>query len=212
MNEICTSWLQEAMSQEPLLVDSNQGRGGIDRVEAVAVMGRDPDKTPLALWREKTGRSAPAQAVQQEGDRRFWASLMEAKIAANYRQRTGRWVRKVDQPLWHPTFPFMTAVLEWIVLDDPHIQALLCRYADAQAADLWDGGVPRAIQVEAQHLMVVADLWAVDVAVLPCDGHLQIHRLQRDDALIARLVVHEALFWELVLTDTPPIDPPRIAW
>ena len=42
-------------------------------------------------------------------------------------------------------------------------------------------------------------------------GGLKIHRLQRDDPLIARLVVHEALCWELVLTDAPPIDAPRIA-
>lgn len=212
MHQIRTSWLREAMSQEPLLVDSNKGRGGIDGVEAIAVMGRDPDKTPLALWREKTGRFTPTQAIRQGGDLRFEASLRQARIAVTYRQRTGRKLRKVDRQLWHPTFPFMQASLEWTVAGDPYVQAVLYRYVDDQEENRRVGGVTRAIQIEAQHLMAVADLWAVDVAVLHGDGCLQIHRLPRDDALIARLVVHEALFWELVLTDTPPIDPPRIAW
>ena len=212
MHQIRAPWLQEAMSQESLLIDANKGWGGIDGVEAVAVMGRDPDRTPLALWREKTGRSTPTQAVQQAGDLRFEVSLRQTRIAAAYHQQTGRKVRKVDRLLRHPTFPFMQASLEWAVLDDPHVQAVLCRYADDEAQDPRVGGVLCAIQIEAQHQMAVADLWAVDMAVLHGDGCLQIHRLPRDDALIARLVVHEALFWELVLTDTPPIDPPRIAW
>lgn len=212
MNQICTFWLQEAMSQEPLLIDPNKGRVGIGSVEAVAVMGRDPGKTPLALRREKTGRSTPTQAVRLAGDLRFEALLRQAGIATAYRQRTGRKVLKVDRQLCHPAFPFVQAFLEWTVLDEPHVQAVLCRYADEQATDVRVGGVTLAIKIEAQHLMTVAELWAVDVAMLRCQGCLQINRLQHDDALVARLVVHEALFLELVLTDTPPIDPPRIAW
>ena len=106
----------------------------------------------------------------------------------------------------------MQALLEWAVLEDPHVQAVLCRCADTPNAERWVDGAPRAVQIEAQHLMAVADLQAVDMAASLRDGDLRVFRLLRDDALIARLVVEEALFWERVLTDTPPIDPPRIAW
>ena len=45
---------------------------------------------------------------------------------------------------------------------------------------------------------------AADVAVLLCGQKLEIHRIDRDDEVIARLVVLEAEFWEHVLQDTPP--------
>ena len=106
----------------------------------------------------------------------------------------------------------MQALLEWAVLEDPHVQAVLCRGADTPNAERCVDGARRAVQIEAQHLMAVADLQAIDMAVSLRDGDLRVFRLLRDDALIGRLVVEESLFWERVLTDTPPIDPPRIAW
>ena len=211
MHPIRASWFPEELPQERPLVDSIKGQGGIDSLDAVAVMGRDPVRTPLALWREKTGRSIAPQ-TQHASDPRCEVPSRQARVAAAYQQRTGSKVRKVDRSLRHPTFPFMQALLEWAVLEDLHVQAVLCRCTDTPNAERWVGGAPRAVQIEAQHLMAVAELQAVDMAVSLRDGDLQVFRLLRDDALIGRLVVEEALFWERVLTDTPPIDPPRIAW
>lgn len=212
MHPIRASWFPEEIPQVRLLGDSNKGSGGIDSLDAVAVMGRDPDRTPVALWREKTGRSIAPRSIQHASDPRCEVPSRQERVAAAYQQRTGSKVRKVDRSLRHPTFPFMQALLEWAVLEDPHVQAVLCRCADTPNAERWVDGAPRAVQIEAQHLMAVADLQAVDMGVSLRDRDLQVFRLLRDDALIARLVVEEALFWERVLTDTPPIDPPRIAW
>ena len=45
---------------------------------------------------------------------------------------------------------------------------------------------------------------AADVAVLLCGQQLGVHRIERDDALIARLIPLEATFWQYVTSDTPP--------
>jgi len=40
--------------------------------------------------------------------------------------------------------------------------------------------------------------------VLICGQRLEVHRIVRDDALIARLIELEAAFWRFVETDSPP--------
>jgi predicted phage-related endonuclease len=48
---------------------------------------------------------------------------------------------------------------------------------------------------------------AADVAVLLCGQQLEIHRVERDDEVIARLIVLETRFWEYVEKDVePPAD------
>jgi predicted phage-related endonuclease len=45
---------------------------------------------------------------------------------------------------------------------------------------------------------------AADVAVLLCGQQLEIHRIGRDDEVIARLIVLETKFWECVQHDIEP--------
>jgi predicted phage-related endonuclease len=45
---------------------------------------------------------------------------------------------------------------------------------------------------------------AADVCVLVCGQEIRIFRIERDDALIVRLIELERQFWHYVLTDTPP--------
>ena len=45
---------------------------------------------------------------------------------------------------------------------------------------------------------------AADVAVLIAGQHVEIHRIERDDFLIGRLMRLEQQFWHYVETDTPP--------
>ncbi|MDT4842197.1 hypothetical protein FQZ97_760880 [compost metagenome] len=42
------------------------------------------------------------------------------------------------------------------------------------------------------------------MAVLLGGQHLEIHRIERDETMIARLIDLERLFWDYVVSDTPP--------
>lgn len=137
-------------------------------------------------------------------DPRFWGTLLEPYVAVAYMQKTDRKVRKINAVLQHPTFNFMLANIDREVVGCPDVQILECKTAGEFGSRLWREGVPEYIQLQVQHQLAVTGKAAADVAVLLCGQELEIHRIPRDDEVIARLIVLETRFWEYVETDTPP--------
>lgn len=84
------------------------------------------------------------------------------------------------------------------------VQLLECKTAGEFSARLWRDGVPEYVQLQVQHQLAVTGRQAADVAVLICGQKLEVHRIERDDGLITRLIELEANFWRYVETDTPP--------
>ncbi|HEU4636954.1 MAG TPA: YqaJ viral recombinase family protein [Edaphobacter sp.] len=180
-------------------------RGGIGSSDAAAAVGLNPYKSPLALWMDKTGRAVEQEdAAEDMDDPRYWGTLLEPYVAAAYQRKTGRKVRKVNAVLQHPTFPFLLANLDREIVGDPDVQILECKTAGEFGARLWKDGVPDYVQLQVQHQLAVTGKQAADVAVLLCGQQLEVHRIERDDELIGRLILLETRFWEHVETDTPP--------
>ncbi|MDO3387969.1 hypothetical protein QWI17_19145, partial [Gilvimarinus sp. SDUM040013] len=71
-------------------------------------------------------------------------------------------------------------------------------------ARLWKEGVPEYVELQVMHQLAVTGKQAADVAVLLGGQHLEIHRIERDEQMIARLIELERKFWNYVETDTPP--------
>ncbi|MGN8084864.1 YqaJ viral recombinase family protein [Ralstonia sp. 22086] len=180
-----------------------QGIGGSD---AAAAVGLNPYKSQLELWLEKTGRDAdlPKPDPTDTTEPVYWGTLLEPIVAAAYTQKTGNRVRKVNAVLQHPTVPFMLANLDREVIGVLGVQILECKTAGEFGARLWRDGVPEYVQLQVQHQLAVTGKHAADVAVLLCGQQLAVHRIERDDDLIARLIELEARFWRYVETDTPP--------
>ncbi|CAJ4415394.1 putative phage-type endonuclease domain protein [Burkholderia pseudomallei] len=84
------------------------------------------------------------------------------------------------------------------------MQILECKTAGEFGARHWQDGVPEYVQLQVQHQLAVTGKQAADVAVLLCGQRLEVHRIERDDALIGQLIALEAEFWRYVETDTPP--------
>ena len=182
-------------------------QGGIGSSDAAAAVGLCPYKSQLELWMEKTGRTPAEQEPPGMDDPRYWGTLLEPYVAVAYSQQTGRKVRKVNAVLQHPTFPYMLANIDREVVGSPDVQILECKTAGEWGSKLWQHGVPEHIQLQVQHQLAVTSQQAADVAVLLCGQRLEIHRIERDEEVIARLMVLEARFWQYVTTDTePPAD------
>lgn len=176
---------------------------GIGSSDAAAAVGLCPYKSRLELWMEKTGRSPGFQPSGQD-DPTYWGTLLEPYVASVYSQRTGRRVRKVNAVLQHPTFSFMLANIDREVGGCPEVQILECKTAGEFGSRLWRDGVPEHVQLQVQHQLAVTGKDAADVAVLLCGQKFEIHRIDRDDDVIARLVLLEADFWDHVLEDRAP--------
>ncbi|MBH9658988.1 YqaJ viral recombinase family protein [Burkholderia pseudomallei] len=181
-------------------------RTGIGGSDAAAAIGLNPYTSALELWMEKTGRAdgLPHADPNDTTSPTYWGTLLEPIVAASYTKQTGNRVRRVNAVLRHPTIPWMLANLDREIVGMPDVQILECKTAGEFGSRLWRGGVPEYVQIQVQHQLAVAGKQAAHVAVLLCGQALEVHRIERDDALIGRLIELEARFWRFVESDTPP--------
>ncbi|MCW0090588.1 YqaJ viral recombinase family protein [Burkholderia pseudomallei] len=191
------------MPREDWLEIRKSGIGGSD---AAAAVGLSPYQSMLELWLTKTGRDAnlPKPDPDDTTEPVYWGTILEPIVAASYTKQTGNRVRRVNAVLQHPTIPFMLANVDREVVGNREVQLLECKTAGEFGTRLWRDGVPEYVQIQVQHQLAVTGRQAADVAVLLCGQKLDVHRIERDDALIAQLIELEAAFWRYVETDTPP--------
>ncbi|CAJ0694982.1 hypothetical protein LMG18102_02043 [Ralstonia mannitolilytica] len=191
------------LSREDWLEVRRTGIGGSD---AAAAVGLNPFKSQLELWLEKTNRDTdlPKPDPSDTAEPVCWGTLLEPIVAAAYTAHTKRRVRKVNAVLRHPSIPFMLANLDREVVGVPDVQILECKTSGEFGARHWQDGVPEYVTLQVQHQLAVTGKQAADVAVLLCGQRLEVHRIERDDALIEQLIALEAEFWRYVETDTPP--------
>ncbi len=181
---------------------------GIGSSDAAAAVGLNPYKSQLELWLEKTGRddNLPKIDPHDETSPTYWGNLLEPIVAAHYTRRTGNKVRRINAVLQHPhpSLLWMLANIDREVIGSNEVQILECKTAGINGARLWRDGVPEYVQLQVQHQLAVTGKTTADVAVLLGGQELEIHRIHRDEALIARLIPLEQRFWHYVETDTPP--------
>ena len=193
------------LPREDWLAVRKQGIGSSD---AAAAVGLNPYKSQLELWLEKTGRdtSLPKLDPQDEESPAYWGNILEPIVATHYTQRTGNRVRRVNAVLQHPDpqLPWMLANIDREVIGADDVQILECKTAGINGARLWKEGVPEYVQLQVMHQLAVTGKQAADVAVLLGGQHLEVHRIERDESMIARLIDLERLFWDYVVSDTPP--------
>ena len=195
----------KSLPREDWLEVRKQGIGSSD---AAAAVGLNPYKSQLELWLEKTGRddNLPKADPHDEESPMYWGNILEPIVAAHYTKRTGNRVRRINAVLQHPdpALPWMLANIDREVTGAPGVQILECKTTGINGARLWKEGVPEYVQLQVHHQLAVTGKQAADVAVLLGGQHLEIHRIERNDGLIARLIELERQFWHYVETDTPP--------
>ena len=187
----------------------NVRKGGIGSSDAAAAVGLNPYKSQLELWMEKTGRddNLPKVDPYDESSPMYWGTLLEPIVAAHYTRRTGNKVRRVNAVWQHPYQTWMLANLDREVMGAPDVQILECKTAGINGARLWKDGVPEYVQLQVMHQLAVTGHQAADVAVLIGGQELQVHRIERDEALISNLTELERQFWGYVeRNEAPPAD------
>lgn len=181
-------------------------RTGIGSSDAAAAIGLNPYQSQLELWTQKMGKGNHLPAVDPQDDTSpmFWGTLLEPIVAAHYTKRTGNKVRRVNAVLQHPEHPWMLANVDREVVGAPDVQILECKTAGIHGARLWSDGVPEYVQLQVMHQLAVTGKQAADVVVLVGGQELRIFRIERNEALIARLIEMEHAFWQMVESKTPP--------
>ncbi|MBA6124514.1 YqaJ viral recombinase family protein [Pseudomonas sp. NC26] len=193
------------LPREDWLAVRKQGIGSSD---AAAAVGLNPYKSQLELWLEKTGRDASLPKLDPQDDESpaYWGNVLEPIVAWHYSKRSGNRVRRINAVLQHPNpeLSWMLANIDREVIGADDVQILECKTAGINGARLWKEGVPEYVELQVMHQLAVTGKQAADVAVLLGGQHLEIHRIERDEQMIARLIELERKFWNYVETDTPP--------
>ena len=186
----------------------NVRKQGIGSSDAAAAVGLNPYQSQLELWMIKTGREAalPKVDADDESSPMYWGSILEPIVAMHYTKHSGHKVRRINAVLQHPDKDksWMLANLDYVVVGADDVQILECKTAGEFGSRLWRDGVPEYVQCQVQHQLAVTGKQVADVCVLICGQEIRIHRIERDDALIAKLIELERQFWHYVLTDRPP--------
>ena len=106
--------------------------GGTD---AAAVLGLSRYRTPLQVWAEKTGA-----LDEQNIDDKLHVKLgkrLEEVVAELYTEKTGKKVRRVNETLYHPQFPFLAANIDRRVVGEDTL--LECKTTNSFKAKEFEG-------------------------------------------------------------------------
>lgn len=179
--------------------------GGSD---AAAVCGLCPYRSPVDVWLEKTGRSAPKDLSENEAVQ--WGNILEPVIRDQYELETGYTVSPGEFVV-SDRIPWLCANVDGYAQPfDGSSRVLEIKTAGSRQAHLWGepgtDAVPQQYVVQVMHYLAVTELSSADLAVLVGGQRFRIYHVPRDEALIDWLLEREAAFWECVTNDTPPED------
>jgi putative phage-type endonuclease len=182
-------------------------RTGIGASDVASILGCG-FSTAAELWAEKTGRAEPDDLSAVE--RIQWGNRLEQVIIDAYSESTysGRSSQRAGKLLRSKLYPWALATLDAWTIHPVHGRIPLeVKKWSAFAADAWAEGPPEPYRIQCHMQMLVTGAPCVSIACLIGGDHLVWCDVERDEALIARIVLECSRFWGYVERDEmPPPD------
>jgi putative phage-type endonuclease len=181
-------------------------RAGLGGSDAAAVLEISPYASRLDVYAEKVGQAPPR--VETEALR--IGLLMERPILSLYARRM---VESCDTAKFAEQVFVRSAAHPWMfaTLDAQRPDGVIVEVKNVgwRLADRWgeDGSdeVPDYYLCQCFHQLAVTGAGRVEVAALIGGADFRVYPIERDEAIIARIVEREAEFWERhVLAKVPP--------
>jgi len=199
------------MNAEERKIFLEQRQSGLGGTDAAAIVGENPWKSPMDVYREKVGL-AKETAINS---RMEWGIRLEPVLVEKFdeiiKDRTdGNITVDVSKTyIQHPEYPFLIAHVDGICSNGQPQAVLECKTAGAYAAkdfgDEWTDEIPKSYLLQCQHYMMVTGLPETYVAVLIGGNDFRVYHVQRNEDLVASLLKLEVDFWnEHVLAQNPP--------
>ena len=183
---------------------------GIGGSDAGVIAGVNPQKTPVTLWLEKTGRVPPENLDDVEIVQ--WGVELEEIIgkawARKQSKKAGREVkiRRVNRTLVSKANPFMLAHIDFDIVGSN--EGLECKNTAWWMRDFWGDeetdDVPLYYLIQGVHYMHVWDTDAWNFGVLVGGNELRSYRVTRDKDAEGQLIDLERKFWTCVENDVAP--------
>jgi putative phage-type endonuclease len=182
------------------------GLGGSD---ALAYCGKDPRKTPLELYLEKTGTGSPPEPVDPEAapdPRMDWGNRLEPVVREWLAEEIGRRIFDAQRFYRSSHYPFMTAHLDGITSGPT--EGVEIKTADKfMAQEFGEVGtdqVPVRYVLQCTHYMIVTGISRFHLGALVGGNDARHYIIDLDTDLAAMLIERARAFWHHVQTHTPP--------
>lgn len=184
------------MSHDEWLQQRQKSIGGSD---ASSIIGLNPWSSPYAVWADKLGKIPPKEdneAMRQGRD-------LEAYVAQRFCEATGKKVRRENNILINPDYPFAHANVDRMVVGED--AGLECKTTSTlNIKNFRNGAFPDTYYVQCVHYMMVTGCKKWYLAVLVLNKEFMVFEIERDEEEIEALAKSEAEFWRLVESESAP--------
>lgn len=184
------------MERDEWLKQRQKSIGGSD---AASIIGLSQWSSPYTVWADKLGKIPPKEdreAMRQGRD-------LEAYVAERFCEATGKKVRRENNILVNPDYPFAHANVDRIVVGED--AGLECKTTSVlNMRQFKNGAFPDNYYVQCVHYMMVTGCTKWYLAVLVLNQSFMFFEIERDEAEIEALAKSEEEFWKLVESETPP--------
>ncbi len=182
-------------------------RRGIGGADAAAIMGLDPWRSSLDIWRSKI---EPVPITEDEVFLLELGRLLEPVIAGLYSKQTNRLIAPPDPEIVeHLEFPEIIGSPDRIAPSDGRVVELKSEHQFADKfGDPGSDQVPDHYVIQAAHYMAVTNLDRCDVAVLHGGFKFAIYQLRRDLEMERSMIEQLRAWWAdyVVKRVEPPLD------
>lgn len=185
------------MSHETWLEHRRRSIGGSD---ASAILGMNSYSSPYTVWAEKLGKLPP----KEDNEAMRLGRDLEDYVAKRFTEATGKKVRRENNIIVNPKYPFAHANVDRMVVgEDAGFEAKTTSILNLKKFK--NGEYPDTYYVQCVHYLMVtgAKRWYLGVLILG-EG-FKWFVIERDEDEIAALAKSEADFWKYVESKTPPL-------
>lgn len=196
MNKNLTKISTVGMSHEEWLEHRNKTIGGSD---ASAILGMNNYSSPYTVWAEKLGKLPP----KEDNEAMRIGRDLESYVAQRFTEKTGKKVRRENNILHNPEYPFAHANVDRMIVGED--AGLECKTTSSlNLSKFKNGEFPDQYYAQCVHYMMVTGCKKWYLAVLVLGKGFYDFEIERDEEEIKALAKSEADFWEYVKTQTPP--------
>lgn len=184
------------MSHEEWLEHRSKTIGGSD---ASAILGMNSYSSPYTVWADKLGKLPP----KEDNEAMRIGRDLEAYVAQRFTEKTGKKVRRENNILCNPKYPFAHANVDRMIVGED--AGLECKTTSSlNLTKFKNGEFPDNYYVQCVHYMMVTGCkrWYLGVLVLGKGFYDFV--IERDEEEINALAKSEAEFWKYVESKTPP--------
>ena len=184
------------MSHEEWLEHRRNTIGGSD---ASAILGMNDYSSPYTVWAEKLGKLPP----KEDNEAMRIGRDLEAYVAQRFTEKTGKKVRRENNILWNPDYPYAHANVDRMIVGED--AGLECKTTSSlNITKFKNGEFPDNYYAQCVHYMMVTGCKKWYLGVLVLGKGFYDFEIERDEEEIKALAKSEEDFWEYVKKQTPP--------